>query len=202
MPLVEVRCPSCHAPVEAPSNTPTTKCRFCGASLREAAAAPTVHMQRVACLVLDRVGPSNFARAWDILTKVGRFPPDVAERAIRSSPGEVGSLDGFEGRDELILALKEAGITARVEARSIEVPPPPRERSVHLETVGANKGAVMKIIRERLECGAYEAKAFVDKAPSVLVAALVEDRAKTFAEALESAGATVRLDEPLISERT
>lgn len=197
MPLVEVRCPSCHAPVDV---APTTKCRFCGASLRETTNAPGVHTKSVPFLVLGRVGPSNFARAWDVLTKVARIAPDVAERAIRSSPGDVGSFEGFAGGDELILALKEAGVSARFEDRQIEVPPPPPERSVHLDAVRADKKAVMKAVREYLELGAYEAKALVDRAPCVLVARLEGDRAKAFAAALTGTGATARLDEPVETE--
>jgi ribosomal protein L7/L12 len=197
MALVEVSCPRCHAPVDMPAGTDTVKCRFCGTTLRDVhGPKPIVHTRSVPFLFLERVGPSNFARAWDVLTKIGRVAPDVAERAIRSSPGDVASFEGFTGGDELIAALREAGITARFEDRRIEVPPPPPDRSVHLDAVGSDKVAVMKAIREHMDCGVYEAKAVIERAPCLLVAALAGERAAAFVEALKAAGADARLDAP------
>jgi hypothetical protein len=199
MALVEVSCPRCHAPVEAPANASVlVKCRFCGSSLRDpnAPAARTVTVPTV--VIERRVGPSNKARAWDVLTKVGGMPADEAERVIRSAPCDACVLEPWDRAEELALALRQAGLDARVEGREVVVPPPIvlPDCSVHLEAVGEDKVAVMKVVREHIDCGLVEAKALVARAPCVLAGNLGGARAAAFEEALKAAGATVRLDRP------
>lgn len=196
MTFVEVKCPRCHAPVDAPAAAFVT-CRFCGASLRDAK-APAAKTRIDAAVIIERVGPSNRARAWDVLTRIAQLAPAEAERIVTSAPCDVVVWEHRERAEELAFALREAGIGARVEEREIILPAPVvlPDRSVHLDAVGADKVAVMKVVREHLECGVYDAKALIDRAPCVVARSLEGGRASTFVEALTSAGATAKLGAP------
>jgi ribosomal protein L7/L12 len=199
MALVEVSCPRCHGPVDVPADASTVKCRFCGTLLRDLDAPKRViHTRTVHVVVLERVGPSNRARAWDMLTKVGSLAPADAEQAVRNAPCDAGSFERLDLAEHLAAALRESGVTARVETRDIEVPAPVvvPDRSVHLDTVGTDKVAALKIIREHLDCGVYDAKALVDRAPCVIVPKMAGDRAAVFVDALNAAGATAKLGTP------
>jgi hypothetical protein len=199
MALVEVNCPRCHGPVDVPAGVSTVKCRFCGTPLRDLDAPKrVVHTRTVHVLVLDRVGPSNRARAWDVLTKIGSAAPAAAEQSVKSAPCDAGTFERLDVAEHLVEALRESGVTARVETRDIEVPPPlvVPDRSVHLDGAGTDKVATMKIIREHLDCGVYDAKALVDRAPCVIAQAMAGDRATAFVEALNAAGATAKLGTP------
>jgi ribosomal protein L7/L12 len=197
MSLVEVSCPRCHAPVDVPSGAETTKCRFCGASLRDAS-APPAKTRIVAAVMLERVGPSNRARAWDVLTKIGGLAPADAQHVVESAPCEAVVLEQWELAEELGRVLRAGGVGARVEERQIVIPAPVvlPERSVHLDAVGKDRPAVMKIIREHVDCGMLDAKAMVDRAPCVLVRAREGTRAAAFVDALTAAGALAHLDSP------
>ena len=198
MPLVAITCPSCHAPVEATAEV--IKCRYCGASLRNETAEPDANSDVITrtdtFIVLERVGPSNRARAWDVLTKRFGASPDDAEKAVRSSPAEVLVGGLRESPDEVVLVFKEAGITARIAHKEVVVAVVPR-RSVHLERTGANKAAVMKLLRKHLDCELGEAKSLAERAPCVLSPSMGGEAAKSFVEALIEAGAIARLDKPL-----
>jgi LSD1 subclass zinc finger protein len=198
MPLVEVSCPRCHAPVDVPGGATTVKCRFCGTTLRDLdSTKPVVRTRTVHVLVLDRVGPSNRARAWDLLTKIVGLAPAAAEEAIRNSPGDAGTI-AHEHADAILAELREHGVSARLDTREVEIPPSEivPDHSVHLDAVGPDKVAVMKIIREHLDCGVYDAKAFVERAPCLLVGTLGGKRAGAFVESLVAAGAKARLEDP------
>lgn len=143
MALVEISCPRCHAPLDPPAEpTSILKCRFCGASFRDTD-APAAKTRMVPAIVLERVGPSNRARALDILARVGGMPAAEAERVIQEAPCEAVRLENWERAEELAFALREAGATARVEKREIVIPPPVvlPDRSVRLDAVGEKKAA-------------------------------------------------------------
>ena len=64
---------------------------------------------------------------------------------------------------------------------------------IHLTSFGANKIAVIKVIRELTALPLREAKELVDKAPVVLVDEADETQCATFKEKLEAAGAKVEI---------
>ena len=64
---------------------------------------------------------------------------------------------------------------------------------VELTAAGANKIAVIKVVKEVAALGLAEAKALVDSAPKVVKAGLKKDEAEALKAKLAEAGATVTL---------
>ena len=67
------------------------------------------------------------------------------------------------------------------------------EFNVLLKEIGANKIAVIKVVREITGLGLSEAKALVDNAPSTIKENVPVAEAKQFEAKLKEAGATVEL---------
>ena len=67
------------------------------------------------------------------------------------------------------------------------------EFNVVLKEVGANKIAVIKVVREATGLGLGEAKALVDGAPSTIKENVPAEEAKALEAKLKEAGATVEL---------
>lgn len=65
--------------------------------------------------------------------------------------------------------------------------------NVHLADAGANKIAIIKVVKEALGLGLKEAKDLVDAAPSVLKEGLKKEEAEALKKQLEEAGAKVEL---------
>ena len=65
------------------------------------------------------------------------------------------------------------------------------EFEVVLESFGAKKIQVIKVIRQITSLGLKEAKELVDKAPSTVREAVTKDEAEEIKSSLEAAGATV-----------
>ena len=65
--------------------------------------------------------------------------------------------------------------------------------NVELTEAGAQKIAVMKVVKEVLTLGLKEAKDLVDAAPSVLKEGMKKEEAEEFKKKLEEAGAKVTL---------
>ena len=65
--------------------------------------------------------------------------------------------------------------------------------TVHLESAGEGKIAVMKVVKEALGLGLKEAKDLVDGAPADLKKDMKKDEAEALKKALEEAGAKVAL---------
>lgn len=65
--------------------------------------------------------------------------------------------------------------------------------NVHLADAGANKIAIIKVVKEALGLGLKEAKDLVDAAPSVLKEGLKKEEADALKKQLEEAGAKVEL---------
>lgn len=65
--------------------------------------------------------------------------------------------------------------------------------TVNLADAGANKIAVIKVVKEVLALGLKEAKDMVDAAPKVLKEGLKKDEAEDLKKKLEEAGAKVEL---------
>ena len=104
--------------------------------------------------------------------------------------------------NELVKALEEEfGVSAA--AMAVAAPaaggaaaPAAEEKSeftIHLADVGANKIAVIKVVREVTGLGLAEAKAVVDKAPSVVKENVAKEQAEAFKKQFEEAGAKVEL---------
>ena len=104
--------------------------------------------------------------------------------------------------NELVKALEEEfGVSAA--AMAVAAPaaggaaaPAAEEKSeftIHLAEVGANKIAVIKVVREVTGLGLAEAKAVVDKAPSVVKENVAKEQAEAFKKQFEEAGAKVEL---------
>jgi large subunit ribosomal protein L7/L12 len=64
---------------------------------------------------------------------------------------------------------------------------------VHLTEAGAQKIAVIKVVKEVLALGLKEAKDLVDAAPSLLKAGMKKEEADAFKKAIEAAGGKVDL---------
>lgn len=64
---------------------------------------------------------------------------------------------------------------------------------VELTEAGANKIAVIKVVKEALGLGLAEAKGFVDKAPSVLKEDMKKEDAEKLKKDIEAAGGKVTL---------
>lgn len=67
------------------------------------------------------------------------------------------------------------------------------EFNVVLKEVGANKIAVIKVVREITGLGLAESKAMVDGAPSVIKEGVAKEAAEEMAAKFKEAGATVEL---------
>ena len=67
------------------------------------------------------------------------------------------------------------------------------EFNVVLTDIGANKIAVIKVVREITGLGLSEAKALVDGAPSVVKENVAKETAEEIANKLKEAGATAKL---------
>ncbi|MDD6848385.1 MAG: 50S ribosomal protein L7/L12 [Oscillospiraceae bacterium] len=86
-------------------------------------------------------------------------------------------------------AVAVAGPAAGGEAAAEEK----TEFDVELKSAGANKIAVIKVVREVTGLGLKEAKAMVDGAPKVVKEAVSKDDAEAMKAKLEEAGAEVEL---------
>ncbi len=102
---------------------------------------------------------------------------------------------------ELVKAIEEefgvsAAAAVAVAAPAGDAPAAAEEKSefdVILKEVGANKLAVIKVVRELTGLGLKEAKALVDGAPGTIKEAVSKDDAAAMETKLKEAGATVEL---------
>lgn len=92
---------------------------------------------------------------------------------------------GVSAAAQLAVAGGAAGGAAAEEEKS--------EFDIHLKEVGANKIAVIKIVRELTGLGLGESKALVDGAPNVLKEKVATEEAKTWEEKFKEAGAVIEL---------
>ena len=98
---------------------------------------------------------------------------------------------------ELVHALEETfGVSAAAAAVAApaagagEASEEKTEFDVVLKEVGANKIAVIKVVRALTGLGLKEAKEIVDNVPKTLKEAIAKDEAEKIAEELKAAGAT------------
>ena len=113
---------------------------------------------------------------------------------------EIKTLTVMEVADLVKMLEEEFGVSA---AAAVAAPvaggaaaPAAEEKSeftVALKDVGANKIAVIKVVREVTGLGLSEAKALVDGAPSTLKENVPAEEAKAMEAKLKEAGAVVEL---------
>lgn len=123
----------------------------------------------------------------------------MASEKITAIVEEVKNLTVLE-LSELVKAIEdEFGVSA---AAAVAVAAPAEaaaaveektEFDVVLKAFGANKIAVIKVVREITGLGLAEAKAKVDGAPTALKEAVSKDEADQIKEKLEAAGAEVEI---------
>lgn len=120
---------------------------------------------------------------------------------IKQLVEEIKSMSVLEV-SELVKELEETfGVSAAAPVAVAAAPagaaaPAAEEKSefnVELAEVGANKIAVIKVVREITGLGLGEAKALVDGAPKVIKENVPTDEAKAIEAKLKEAGATVKL---------
>ncbi|MEK7194294.1 MAG: 50S ribosomal protein L7/L12 [Patescibacteria group bacterium] len=100
--------------------------------------------------------------------------------------------------NELVKTIEEKwGVSASAVAAGPAVGAPVEEAkstaSVELTDGGANKIAVIKVVKEVLALGLKEAKDLVDAAPSMLKADMKKEDADTLKKRIEEAGGKVTL---------
>ena len=124
----------------------------------------------------------------------------MASEKITAMIEEVKTLSVLE-LAELVHALEEefgvsAAAAAAPAAGAAAAAPAEEEKTefdVVLKEVGANKIAVIKVVRELTGLGLKEAKEKVDSAPQTIKEAAPEAEANEIKEKLEAAGAKVEL---------
>ena len=124
----------------------------------------------------------------------------MAREKITAMIEEVKTLSVLE-LAELVHALEEefgvsAAAAAAPAAGAAAAAPAEEEKTefdVVLKEVGANKIAVIKVVRELTGLGLKEAKAMVDGAPANVKEAVAKADAEAMVEKLKEAGATAEL---------
>ena len=123
----------------------------------------------------------------------------MASEKITAMIEEVKTLTVLE-LAELVHALEEefgvsaaAAAVAAPAAGAAAAEEEKTEFDVVLKAAGANKIAVIKVVREVTGLGLKEAKALVDGAPAPLAEAVAKDKAEEMKTKLEEAGAAVTL---------
>jgi large subunit ribosomal protein L7/L12 len=124
----------------------------------------------------------------------------MASEKITAMIEEVKTLSVLE-LAELVHALEEefgvsAAAAAAPAAGAAAAAPAEEEKTefdVVLKEVGANKIAVIKVVRELTGLGLKEAKAMVDAAPATVKEAVAKADAEAMVEKFKEAGATAEL---------
>ena len=124
----------------------------------------------------------------------------MASEKIAAMIEEVKSMTVLE-LSELVHALEEefgvsaaaAAVAAPAADTGAAAAEAKTEFNVILTEVGANKIAVIKVVREATGLGLKEAKDLVDNAPKAIKEAVSKDEAEEMKKKLEEAGAKVEL---------
>lgn len=101
--------------------------------------------------------------------------------------------------NDLVKAIEEefgvtaAAVVAGPVAGAAAVEEGPKSYNVELTSFGANKIAVIKVVRELTGLGLKEAKDLVEAAPKAIKEGVEEEEANSLKAKLEEAGATVTL---------
>lgn len=106
----------------------------------------------------------------------------------------VGQLKEALGVSDAALAGPAVAVAAAPGAAPAAAAEAPTSFNVHLTAAGANKIAVIKVVREVLGLGLADAKAFVEGAPKVVKEGLEKPAADELAKKLKEAGAEVKVE--------
>lgn len=187
MTLVELRCPSCTAPVDA-SGADRTVCRYCGATL--VAKQPAASRTEDRFFVVLRVGPSNVGRIAGFLERRLSLPAEAARAKASSSPVELALGADRNLAEDIVRGAIESGAAAELVTRVVTIP----IVRVVLDDAGPNRLAVIVALRAHVELPVYDAKQLVEATPSLVAPALDEPKARALVTALEAAGASARIE--------
>ena len=122
------------------------------------------------------------------MADINKILDEIKELTVVELNDLVKAIEGEFGVSAAAMAVAApaAGAAAPAEEEKTEF-------TVSLEEVGANKIAVIKVVRELTGLGLSEAKAVVDGAPSVVKENVAKETAEEMAAKLKEAGATVKL---------
>ena len=122
------------------------------------------------------------------MADINKILDEIKELTVVELNELVKSLEGEFGVSAAAMAVAApaAGAAAPAEEEKTEF-------TVSLEEVGANKIAVIKVVRELTGLGLSEAKAVVDGAPSVIKENVAKEAADEMVAKLKEAGATAKL---------
>ena len=123
------------------------------------------------------------------MADINKILEEIKELTVVELNELVKSLEGEFGVSAAAMAVAAPAAGATAAAAEEEK----TEFTVSLEEVGANKIAVIKVVREITGLGLSEAKALVDGAPSVVKENVAKETAEEIANKLKEAGATVKL---------
>ena len=119
---------------------------------------------------------------------------------LKSFVEEIKKLSVLEVSELVKMLEEEFGVSAAAPVAMMGAAAPAAaaaeektEFNVELKDAGANKIAVIKIVKEFTGLGLGEAKALVDGAPKVLKENVAAEEAKAIEAKLKEAGATVEL---------
>ena len=123
------------------------------------------------------------------MADIKKILDEIKELTVVELNELVKSLEGEFGVSAAAMAVAAPAAGAGAAAAEEEK----TEFTVSLEEVGANKIAVIKVVREITGLGLSEAKALVDGAPSVVKENVAKETAEEIANKLKEAGATAKL---------
>ena len=117
-----------------------------------------------------------------------------AEQLVNLTVKEVNELAGILKSE---YGIEPAAAAVAVAAGPAAAPAEEKEEKtsfdVVLKSVGANKLAIVKAVKELTGLGLKEAKDIVDSAPSAIKEGVAKDEAEALKKSLEDAGAEVEL---------
>ena len=122
------------------------------------------------------------------MADINKILDEIKELTVVELNDLVKAIEGEFGVSAAAMAVAApaAGAAAPAEEEKTEF-------TVSLEEVGANKIAVIKVVRELTGLGLSEAKAVVDGAPSVVKENVAKETAEEIAHKLKEAGVTAKL---------
>lgn len=123
------------------------------------------------------------------MADINKILDEIKELTVVELNELVKSLEGEFGVSAAAMAVAAPAGGASAAAAEEEK----TEFTVSLEEVGANKIAVIKVVRELTGLGLSEAKAVVDGAPSVVKENVAKETAEEMVAKFKEAGATAKL---------
>jgi len=125
------------------------------------------------------------------MADLAKMLEDVKSMTILELNDFVKLLEKEFGVSAAAMAVAAPGAGAAAEAAPVEEEK--TEFNVELKEIGANKIAVIKVCREITGLGLAEAKALVDKAPSLIKEAVAKAAAEEMVAKFKEAGAVAEM---------